>query len=198
VWSVKADGSYTVVGAKPKEPTQLNVPGVGLVEYDPKGTDDATKYHVVMPTPTDVNNLGGIQTRNGKSYYPVKNPDGTIQFVETNLPADVKVAGTYDSPDSPYVVFTDQAGKEISRLEKPGWKPPIRVQPGTAPAADSTNPFIITLDPTTGQPVSTPNTNQIKSSQATEDLAKQLGLKVAAGSMSGTRPRRSSPARSTP
>jgi hypothetical protein len=58
------------------------------------------------------------------------------------------------------------------------------VQPGTAPAADSVNPFIQVFDPTTGDLKFVPNQNQVKASDATAEIAKQLGVKVAAGQMS--------------
>ena len=79
----------------------------------------------------------------------------------------------------------DKQGNVIKQIDKgPDWKPPVRVQPGTAPAADSVNEFINTFDPTTGQLVQTKNLNQVKASDATAALAKQLGVQVAAGSMS--------------
>ena len=35
---------------------------------------------------------------------------------------------------------------------KPGWKPPINVQPGTAPAADPVAAKILEFNPQTGAP----------------------------------------------
>src|SRR4029077_12835310 len=47
---VKPDGSYTKVATKPKEPTQLNVPGVGLVQYDPSKAE-GSQYTTVIKSP---------------------------------------------------------------------------------------------------------------------------------------------------
>ena len=187
VYMVKPDGSKTLVGSIPEKQTSTIVPGVGLVSVDPN-KPAGSRATIELAASQDVNNLGGIQHANGKTYVPIKDPTdpSKVTFVEAEgIPQDTSVDRTYDDPNSRYIQLLDKQGNLIRNVDKgPDWKPPVRVQPGTAPAADSVNPFIITLDPTTGQPVSTPNTNQIKSSQATEDLAKQLGLKVAAGSMS--------------
>jgi len=181
---VKPDGSYTKVATKPEEAKQLNVPGVGLVDYDPK-KPEGSQYTVAIGVPTDVNNLGGVQVRNGKSYVPNRRADGTVEFLETNLPAQQDIGYTLNEPNSRYIKFFDKQGNLISQTDKgEDWKPPVNVQPGTAPAADLVAPNVPTFDPQTGQLKFTPNENQVKASAATEELAKQLGLKVAAGSMS--------------
>ena len=185
VWLVKPDGSHTVVGTVADKPTTLNVPNVGVVSVDPS-KPAGQRATVELPVPTDPSNLGGIQVRNGISYVPTKNADGTISFLEAQgLPTDTTVDRTYDDPNSRYVQLLDKQGNVIKQIDKGAdWKPPVRVQPGTAPAADSVNPYINTFDPTTGQLVQTPNLNQVKASDATAALAKQLGVQVAAGSMS--------------
>jgi hypothetical protein len=79
-----------------------------------------------------------------------------------------------------YIVFYDEQGNEVSRQKNPNYQPP-------APApftADTVSPFVPAMDPKTGQVTWTQNQNQIKASQAVSDLARSLGLQVAAGSMS--------------
>jgi len=185
VWLVKPDGTHTVVGSTPEKATTTNVPNLGLVEYDPS-KPAGSRATVVMPVPTDPNNLGGIQVRNGVSYVPTKDADGTIRFVEASgLPADQTVDHYYDDPNSRYVQLLDKQGNVIKQVDKgPDWKPPVRVQPGTAPAPDAINPKIPTFNPTTGALEFVDNPNQVKASDATAEIAKQLGVKVAAGQMS--------------
>src|SRR5215831_13501218 len=78
MYVVKPDGSATVVNGpdgkplnKPQDKQQLNVPGIGLVEYDPaKQGSDA--YNVIVKTPTGVQPKDlQPQKVNGKTYLPV-------------------------------------------------------------------------------------------------------------------------------
>jgi hypothetical protein len=54
----------------------------------------------------------------------------------------------------------------------------------TVLTADTVSPLIMTMNPATGKIESQPNGNRITASEATSQLAQQLGLKVAQGSMS--------------
>jgi hypothetical protein len=54
----------------------------------------------------------------------------------------------------------------------------------TVLTADTVAPLIMTMNPATGKIESQPNGNRITASEATSQLAQQLGLKVAQGSMS--------------
>lgn len=175
---VKPDGSYTLVATKPKEPSQFNVPGVGLVEYDPS-KPEGQRSTVLIKTPDQ--SAPTTEVRNGVTYQYDR---ASGQWIKTDLPAQQDVGYTYNDPNSDQIIFYDKQGKEISRTTKPNWKPPVNVQPGTAPAADLVSDVIPTFDPQTGELKFVPNQAQVKASQATSDLAQQLGLKVAAGSMS--------------
>jgi hypothetical protein len=175
---VKPDGSYTKVATKPKEPTQFNVAGVGLVAYDPS-KPEGSQYDVVIKTPDKT--APTTEVRNGKTYV-YDHESGN--WIESNLPADVQIGYTFNDPNSKWIIFYDKQGQEVNRTEKPDWKAPVQVQPGTAPAADLVSPNIPTFNPQTGALEFTPNQNQVKASEATSELAKQLGVKVAAGSMS--------------
>ena len=185
VWNVKPDGTHTVVGTIPEKADHIIVPGVGVVSYDPSKPAGA-RTNVELAAPTDPNNLGGLQVRNGTTYVPTKDKDGKITFVEAQgLPPDTSVDHYYDDPNSRYVQLLDKQGNVIKQIDKGAdWKPPVRVQPGTAPAADQVAAKIPTFNPQTGALEFTDNPNQLKASDATSELAKQLGVKVAAGSMS--------------
>src|SRR6266576_305679 len=176
---VKPDGSYTKVATKPKEASQFQVTGVGLVEYDPSKPADQ-QYTVKVATPDKP--APTTEVRNGVTW---QYDPATKDWTQTNLPVQQTDIGyTLNDPNSDQIVFYDKQGKEVSRTTKPNWKAPVQVQPGTAPAADLVSPNIPTFNPQTGALEFTPNQNQVKASEATSGLAKQLGVKVAAGSMS--------------
>jgi len=175
---VKPDGSYTKVATKPKEPSQFNVAGVGLVEYDPS-KPEGSQYTTKIKSPAT--NDPKTEVRDGVTYQ--YDPDSK-NWIKTDLPADVQIGYTYNDPNSDQIIFYDKSGKEVSRTTKPNYKPPVQVQPGSAPAADLISPKIPTFNPQTGALEFVDNPNQIKASEATSQLAQQLGLKVAAGSMS--------------
>jgi hypothetical protein len=181
VWLVKPDGSHTVVGAVPADnkPTQFNVAGVGLVDYDPS-KPDGQRTTVLIQTPDKT--APTTEVRNGKTYVY---DNASKTWTETNLPAQADIGYTLNDPNSRYIKFFDKQGQLISQTDKgEDWKPPVQVQPGSAPAADQVNAKIPTFNPQTGALEFIDNQNQVKASDATSELAKQLGVKVAAGSMS--------------
>jgi hypothetical protein len=175
---VKPDGSYTKVASKPKEAQQFNVPGVGFVNFDPN-QPAGSQVSVLLKTPAP--NDPKTEVRDGVTYQ--YDPDSRT-WLKTDLPAQVDIGYTYNDPNSDQIIFYDKSGKEVSRTTKPNYKPPVQVQPGSAPAADLISPKIPTFNPQTGALEFVDNPNQIKASDATSQLAQQLGLKVAAGSMS--------------
>jgi hypothetical protein len=176
---VKPDGSYTTVTTKPDKPGTSMVPGVGLVEYDPsKPAGSRATVVQGIPAPNDPKTT----TINGITYQYDPESKG---WLKTDLPSQVDIGYTLNDPNSRTVKFYDKQGKLVGSADKgDDWKPPVQVQPGSAPAADTVAPKILTLNPQTGAPEWTDNQNQVKSSEATQELAKQLGVKVAAGSMS--------------
>jgi len=176
---IKPDGTYTTVLTKPTKPTTQSVPNVGLVEYDPS-KPAGQRTSVLIAAPKDPSQQV-FKTVNGKTYVY---DSGSGNFIESNLPADTEVGYTYNDPNSKWIVFADKQGKEISRLEKPDWKPTPQFQAGQAGAADLVAAKIPTINPTSGALEFVDNQAQVKASEATSQLAQQLGLQVAAGSMS--------------
>ena len=188
---VKPDGTATaVVGpdGKPltvtKDKTQMNVPGIGLVEYDPSktGTD---AYNVILKTPTGVQ-AKDLQPQkvNGKVYVATDDGQGGITWQETNLPEShvYTVAAGGNDPRSPTITLIDEQGNSTS-VKKDGWTPPPNAQSGSAITPDTSSPFVVTIGDN-GQPVFTENKNKVSISEAQKQLIQQLGGKVADGSMS--------------
>ena len=119
------------------------MPNVGLVNYDPsKPEGQQTSVLIKTPAPNDPK----TQQINGTTYQ--FDPD-TQSWIKTDLPQQVDLGYTYNDPQSSQIIFYDKQGKEIGRTDKPNWKPPINVQPGTAPAADTVAGQIPTFDPQT-------------------------------------------------
>ena len=189
---IKPDGSSVLVtdksGApvtKSTEAQALNVPGIGLVAFDPNNPKNST---VIIPTPKGVTaaSLGAqaTQVRNGKTYVAVDGPDGVITWQETNLPAQhtYTLVQSANDPNSKWITLVDENGQP-SYIEKKDWKPPPNAQAGTAITPDTTSPFIVTIGED-GKPVFTKNTNQLTINDAQRALIEQLGGQVAAGSMS--------------
>jgi hypothetical protein len=187
---VKPDGTATaVVGpdGKPitvtKDKTQMNVPGVGLVEYDPSKTG-SDAYNVIVKTPT------GIQAKdlqpqkvNGKVYIAVDDGKGGVTWQETNLPEShvYTVAAGGNDPRSPNITLIDEQGNSTT-VKKEGWTPPPNPQSGSAITPSTDAPFVVTIGDN-GQPIFTDNKNKLSISDAQKQLIQQLGGKVADGSM---------------
>jgi hypothetical protein len=188
---VKPDGTATaVVGpdGKPitvsKDKSQMNVPGIGLVEYDPSKTG-SDAYNVVVKTPTGVQ-AKDLQPQkvNGKVYIAVDDGKGGVTWQETNLPEShvYTVAAGGNDPRSPNITLIDEQGNSTT-VKKEGWTPPPNAQAGTAITPDTSSPFIVTIGDN-GQPIFTENKNKVSISEAQKQLIQQLGGKVADGSMS--------------
>lgn len=188
---VKADGSATLVTDKDGKPVtksggtqQFTVPGVGVVEYDP-ATKQTTTIVPEPQKPTVANaanivwtNIEGSDQQQGNQVV-----DGKLTPIEGYTrkapPEDADATSLYNDPNSPFLVWYDRKGNEVHRENKPGYQPPR-----TALTPDTVSPQIPFFNPSTGQIEYQANANQVKASQATADLAKQLGVTVAAGSMS--------------
>jgi hypothetical protein len=181
---VDPDGTVTTLQTKPKDKQQLNVPGVGLVEYDPSKTG-SDAYNVIIKTPSGLQAKDlQPQVRNGNTYIPVDDGKGGITWQQSDLPAQhtYTVAAGGNDPNSQYITLIDENGNSTA-VEKKGWTPPKNAQAGTAVTPDTTSPFVVTIDDK-GQPVFTKNQNQLTISDAQKQLIQQLGGKVADGSMS--------------
>jgi len=187
MYVIKPDGSSTpVVGpdgkplTKPKDASQFNVPGVGLVNYDPS----SGKANVLIAAPTGVQAKDlKPEVRGGKTYIPVDGPNGTITWQESDLPTDTQYTIAQNDPRSPNVLLIDQQGNSKFVSKGPDWKPPPSPAAGQALTPDTTAPFVVTIGDN-GQPQFTKNTNQLSISDAQKQLIQQLGLKVASGDMS--------------
>jgi len=192
---VKPDGTATAVtgpDGKPitvtKDKSQLNVPGIGLVEYDPsKQGSDA--YNVIIKTPSGVQAKDlAPQTINGQVYVATDDGKGGIVWQtakdETGQPLPANVVWTAAANDarSPVIQLIGSNG-ETKTVKKEGWTPPPNTQAGTAITPDTTSPFIVTIGDN-GQPVFTDNKNRVSITEAQQQLIQQLGGKVADGSMS--------------
>src|SRR5215471_18882712 len=193
---VKPDGTATVVTGPDGKPisvndkSTVNVPGKGLVEYDPsKSGDDA--YHVVPGTEPSTNRLAkDLQpvVRNGKTYIAVDSAGGIVwQEAKDDqgnaLPTETTYTVAQNDPRSPNVLLIDSQGNSKLVSKGPDWKPPPLPAAGQALTPDTTSPFVVTIGDN-GQPVFTHNQNQLSISDAQKQLIQQLGVKVADGSMS--------------
>src|SRR5499427_1559449 len=193
---VKPDGTATVVTGPDGKPlsvndkSTVNVPGKGLVEYDPsKSGDDA--YHVVPGTEPSTNRLAkDLQpvVRNGKTYIAVDSAGGIVwQEAKDDqgnaLPTETTYTVAQNDPRSPNVLLIDSQGNSKLVSKGPDWKPPPVAAAGQALTPDTTSPFVVTIGDN-GQPVFTHNQNQLSISDAQKQLIQQLGVKVADGSMS--------------
>jgi len=193
---VKPDGTATVVTGPDGKPisvndkSTVNVPGKGLVEYDPsKSGDDA--YHVVPGTEPSTNRLAkDLQpvVRNGKTYIAVDSAGGIVwQEAKDDqgnaLPTETTYTVAQNDARSPNVLLIDSQGNSKLVSKGPDWKPPPLPAAGQALTPDTTSPFVVTIGDN-GQPVFTHNQNQLSISDAQKQLIQQLGIKVADGSMS--------------
>jgi hypothetical protein len=192
---VKPDGTATAVtgsDGKPivltKDHTQINVPGVGVFDYDPSKTGPDAYTPVPGTTapqttaPSDViwTDIPGTDQQQGSRIV-----DGKKQDIEglTRKASEGHATKVYDDPNSPTLVWYDDQGKEIARADKPGYTPPKNANAGTAITPDTDAPFTVTIG-NDGKPVFTPNQNKISISEAQKQLIQQLGGKVADGTMS--------------
>jgi len=173
--SVRALGPDGQPLTKPQEKTTTTIQGLGLVEYDPA----SGSAKVVLAAPPDPSKEV-FQVVNGKTY---RWDPSSKSFSDAGLPEQKKAASVWTDPNTDTLVWYDDQGNEVARATKPGWEKPAPYTP-TALTPDTKAKNIVTIDPKSGQPVFTPNANQVTVSQATSDLAAQLGLQVAAGSMS--------------
>src|SRR5215471_9159251 len=193
---VKPDGTATVVTGPDGKPlsvndkSTVNVPGKGLVEYDPsKSGDDA--YHVVPGTEPSTGRLAkDLQpvVRNGKTYIAVDSAGGIVWQEAKDeqgnaLPIETTYTVAQNDPRSPNVLLIDSQGNSKLVSKGPDWKPPPLPAAGQALTPDTTSPFVVTIGDN-GQPVFTHNQNQLSISDAQKQLIQQLGVKVADGSMS--------------
>jgi len=194
---VKPDGTATVVTGPDGKPlsvndkSTINVPGKGLVEYDPsKSGDDA--YHVVPGTEPTTNRLAkDLQpvVRNGKTFIAVDGPDGSIVWQEAKddqgnpLPTETTYQVVQNDARSPNVLLIDAQGNSKLVSKGPDWKPPPSPQAGQALTPDTTAPHIVTIGDD-GKPVFTDNPNRLSINDAQKQLIQQLGIKVANGDMS--------------
>src|SRR5262252_2942138 len=193
---VKPDGTATVVTGPDGKPlsvndkSTVNVPGKGLVEYDPsKSGDDA--YHVVPGTEPSTNRLAkDLQpvVRNGKTYIAVDSAGGIVwQEAKDDqgnaLPTETTYTVAQNDPRSPNVLLIDSQGNSKLVSKGPDWKPPPVAAAGQALTPDTTSPFVVTIGDN-GQPVFTKNQNALSISDAQKQLIQQLGGKVADGTMS--------------
>src|SRR5499427_5890738 len=194
---VKPDGTATVVTGPDGKPlsvndkSTINVPGKGLVEYDPsKSGDDA--YHVVPGTEPSTNRLAkdlGLVERNGKTYMAVDGPGGSIVWQEAKddqgnpLPTGTTYTVAQNDARSPNVLLIDSQGNSKLVSKGPDWKPPPLPAAGQALTPDTTAPHIVTIGDD-GKPVFTDNPNRLSINDAQKQLIQQLGIKVANGDMS--------------
>src|SRR5499427_350758 len=184
---IKPDGSSTLVTdatgkpiAKTKDPSQFNVPGIGLVNYDPS----SGKANVLISAPTGVQARDlKPEVRGGKTYIPIDNGQGGITWQETNLPSDTTYSIAQNDARSPNVLLIDQQGNSKFVSKGPDWKPPPSPQAGQALTPDTTAPHIVTIGDD-GKPVFTDNPNRLSINDAQKQLIQQLGIKVANGDMS--------------
>src|SRR5215467_1165490 len=196
MYVIKPDGSSTpVLGpdgqplTKPKDKSQFNVPGMGLVEYDPsKSGSDA--YNVVIATPKGVQaSQLKPEIRNGITFMPVDDGNGGVVWTEAKqadgspLPTDTTYTIAQNDPRSPNVLLIDAQGNSKLVSKGPDWKPPPSPAAGQALTPDTTSPFIVIIGDN-GQPVFTPNQNRQSITEAQQQLIQQLGIKVATGQMS--------------
>ena len=196
MYVIKPDGSSTpVVGpdgkplTKPKDKSQFNVPGMGLVEYDPsKSGSDA--YNVVIATPKGVQaSQLKPEVRNGITFMPVDDGNGGVVWTEAKqadgspLPTDVTYTMASNDPRSPDITLIDNQGNSKQVSKGPNWKPPASPAAGQALTPDTTSPFVVTIGDN-GQPVFTENKNRQSINEAQQALIQQLGIKVATGQMS--------------
>src|SRR5215471_5310434 len=193
---VKPDGTATVVTGPDGKPisvndkSTVNVPGKGLVEYDPsKSGDDA--YHVVPGTEPSTNRLAkDLQpvVRNGKTYIAVDSAGGIVwQEAKDDqgnaLPTETTYTVAQNDPRSPNVLLIDSQGNSKLVSKGPDWKPPPLPAAGQALTPDTTSPFVVTIGDD-GKPVFTDNPNRLSINDAQKQLIQQLGIKVANGDMS--------------
>src|SRR5262252_7286668 len=186
MYVIKPDGSSTpVLGpdgkplSKPKDKSQFNVPGMGLVEYDPsKSGSDA--YNVVIPTPKGVQaSQLKPEVRNGVTYMPVDDGQGGIVWTEAKqadgsaLPTDVTYTMASNDPRSPDITLIDNQGNSKQVSKGPNWKPPASPAAGQALTPDTTSPFVVTIGDN-GQPVFTENKNRQSINEAQKQLIQQL------------------------
>jgi hypothetical protein len=183
---IKPDGSSTLVTDKSGQPVTkqteaqaLNVPGIGVVSFDPAHPENS-KVIIQSPTGVQAKDLKP-EVRNGKTYIPGDDGNGGITWTETNLPTDKVYTVAQNDPRSSKVLLIDQQGNSTT-VDKPDFHPPPNPQAGQALTPDTTAPFTVTIGDD-GKPVYTENKNQQSITQAQQDLIKQLGGKVAAGSM---------------
>jgi len=185
LYVIKPDGSSTpVIGpdgkplSKPKDASQFNVPGIGLVNYDPS----SGKASVLIGAPTGIQAKDlKPEVREGKTYLPVDGANG-IEWQETSLPADKTYTVVQNDPRSSKVLLIDQQGNSMT-VDKPDFHAPPSPQAGQALTPDTTAPHIVTIGDN-GQPVFTDNPNRLSITDAQKQLIQQLGIKVADGSMS--------------
>src|SRR5215471_5158677 len=193
---VKRDGTATVVTGPDGKPlsvndkSTINVPGKGLVEYDPsKSGDDA--YHVVPGTEPSTGRLAkDLQpvVRNGKTYIAVDGAGGIVWQEAKDeqgnaLPTETTYTVAQNDARSPNVLLIDSQGNSKLVSKGPDWKPPPSPQAGQALTPDTTAPHIVTIGDD-GKPVFTDNPNRLSINDAQKQLIQQLGIKVANGDMS--------------
>ncbi len=188
---IKPDGTATPVTGPDgkaitvtKDKQQINVPGIGLVEYDPSKTG-VDAYTTIIKTPTGVQ-AKDLQPQkvNGKTYIAVDDGNGGIHWQQTDLPDNhiYTVAAGGNDPRSSKITLVDENGNSTS-IDKAGWTPPPNAQSGSAITPDTTSPFVVTIGDN-GQPVFTANQNRVSITDAQKQLIQQLGGKVADGTMS--------------
>src|SRR5215468_11298432 len=193
---VKPDGTATVVTGPDGKPlsvndkSTINVPGKGLVEYDPSKSGDEA-YHVVPGTEPSTNRLAkDLQpvVRNGKTYIAVDSAGGIVWQEAKDeqgnaLPTETTYTVAQNDARSPNVLLIDAQGNSKLVSKGPDWKPPPSPQAGQALTPDTTAPHIVTIGDD-GKPVFTDNPNRLSINDAQKQLIQQLGIKVANGDMS--------------
>jgi hypothetical protein len=175
----------TPLVSKPKEPEkpQTEVRNGVTYQWDPKTNTWSqaaglpTEQKPTAPTDvfwTDIPDQPGKQQGN-------RMVNGQLQPIQDlTRDKEKKPATAATTTQAEYIVFYDEQGNEVSRQKNPNY-----VAPAQAPfTADTVSDFIPAIDPKTNQVIWTQNQNQVKASQAVSDLARSLGLNVAAGSMS--------------
>jgi len=182
---IKPDGSSTLVTdsagkpiAKTKDPSQFNVPGIGLVNYDPS-TGNANVL-IAAPKGLQANQLKP-EVRGGKTYVPVDDGKGGITWQETNLPSDTTYSVAANDSRSPNITLIDAQGN-TKTIPKEGWTPPPVPNVGQVQQADLVASNIAVTQPD-GSIKWVPNTNQVSVSDAQRQLIQGLGIQVASGSM---------------
>jgi len=185
---VKPDGSSVLVTDKTGNPVSkqteaqaLNVPGIGVVAFDPTHPENSK---VIISTPTGVQAKDlQPQKANGKVYIATDDGKGGISWQETNLPEShvYTVAAGGNDPRSPNITLIDEQGNSTT-VKKEGWTPPPNPQSGSAITPSTDAPFVVTIGDN-GQPIFTDNKNKLSISDAQKQLIQQLGGKVADGSM---------------